>query len=221
MVSSRRVELARNELQALYAPVKDSIEARLEEFRSIWNSRDEAAILKELLFCILTPQSKAKACWSAIDEMSCSDLLMNGSYEDVLSSIGSVRFKYKKAGFLIEARERFGGPSGPSMADRIASFPDNRSARNWFAENVKGIGYKEAGHFLRNIGLGRDIAILDRHILRNLAGYGVIDEVPSSINRKLYLDIEIKMEEFSGEIGIPMDRLDLLLWYKEAGDVFK
>jgi len=37
----------------------------------------------------------------------------------------------------------------------------------WLVKNLTGLGYKEAGHFLRNIGSGK-IAILDRHILRNL-----------------------------------------------------
>jgi N-glycosylase/DNA lyase len=88
-------------------------------------------------------------------------------------------------------------------------------------ENVKGLGYKEASHFLRNIGLGEDLAILDRHILKNLGLLGVIDEVPSSPTKRLYLEIERKMAAFSKEAKIPMGQLDLLLWYKEAGEVFK
>jgi hypothetical protein len=38
---------------------------------------------------------------------------------------------------------------------------------------------------------------------------------------KTYLDIERKMTAFSKDAGIPMGNLDLLLWYKEAGEVFK
>ena len=45
-----------------------------------------------------------------------------------------------------------------------------------------GLGYKEASHFLRNIGLSEDIPILDRHILKNLVLLGAIDKVPSSIS---------------------------------------
>ncbi|MBU1630565.1 MAG: DNA lyase, partial [Candidatus Omnitrophica bacterium] len=86
---------------------------------------------------------------------------------------------------------------------------------------VKGIGYKEASHFLRNIGLGENIAILDRHILRNLKELGVIKEILSSISKKKYLEIEGKMKEFSVSANIPMDHLDLVFWYKETGEVFK
>ena len=88
-------------------------------------------------------------------------------------------------------------------------------------KNIKGLGYKEASHFLRNIGRGEDLAILDRHILKNLALLGVIDEVPSSPTKRLYLEIEEKMAAFSRQTNIPMGHLDLLLWYKEAGEVFK
>ena len=73
----------------------------------------------------------------------------------------------------------------------------------------------------RGIGLGEDLAILDRHILKNLALLGVIDEVPSSPTKRTYLEIERKMTAFSKQAGIPMGELDLLLWYKEAGEVFK
>ena len=94
-------------------------------------------------------------------------------------------------------------------------------AREWFVDNVKGIGLKEASHFLRNIGLGEDLAILDRHILKNLALLGVIEEVPASLSRRLYLEIEDRMRKFAENIKIPMSHLDLLLWYMETNEIFK
>lgn len=93
--------------------------------------------------------------------------------------------------------------------------------REWLVKNITGYGYKEAGHFLRNIGYGDNIAILDRHILRNLVYFGVMDEMPSTITKGKYLDIEQKMICFSKVINIPMSHLDLLFWYKERGEVFK
>ena len=53
----------------------------------------------------------------------------------------------------------------------------NNALRNFIAENVKGYGLKEASHFLRNIGKSdNQIAILDRHILRNLKALDIIEE---------------------------------------------
>ena len=86
---------------------------------------------------------------------------------------------------------------------------------------MKGIGYKEASHFLRNIGFGEHLAILDRHIMKNLKLLGIIDEIPISLTRKKYLEIEQRMVKFSKKVKIPMKHLDLVLWYKETGEIFK
>src|SRR5438445_231557 len=80
---------------------------------------------------------------------------------------------------------------------------------------------KEAIHFLRNIRLGEGFAILDRHILRNLNRLGVIPEIPATITKKRYLEIEEKLRRFAAEIGIPIADLDLLFWSRETGWIFK
>ena len=98
---------------------------------------------------------------------------------------------------------------------------DPRAARRWLVENVKGMGYKEASHFLRNIGCGGGLAILDTHILKNLVYYKVIKKIPSSMNPSLYLSIEKRMMRFSRRIGIPMEAMDLLFWSQETGHIFK
>ena len=83
------------------------------------------------------------------------------------------------------------------------------------------MGYKESSHFLRNVGFGDDIAILDRHIMKNLVKYGVIEEIPKSLTDKKYLEIEEKMRKFASGVGIPMAHLDLLWWSEETGEIFK
>ena len=90
-----------------------------------------------------------------------------------------------------------------------------------FIQNIKGMGYKEASHFLRNIGFGDELAILDRHILKNLKELGVLDEIPSSMSKKKYIEIERKMKEFSRSANIPISHLDLVFWCKETGEIFK
>jgi N-glycosylase/DNA lyase len=96
----------------------------------------------------------------------------------------------------------------------------NKRTREWLIKNVKGIGYKESSHFLRNIGY-KNLAILDRHILRNLEKFKVINKIPKTLNKKQYLSIEDKFYNFSKKIKIPMDELDLLFWSIETGKVFK
>jgi len=87
-------------------------------------------------------------------------------------------------------------------------------------KNIKGLGYKEASHFLRNIGF-KGYAILDRHILRNLCRRGITEETTCPNNKKKYLQIEVKMKAFADEIGIDFDDLDLLFWGNETGEILK
>jgi N-glycosylase/DNA lyase len=206
------------ELKDLYAPVKPQIESRLAEFRQIWEKASDEELFCELVFCLLTPQSKAKTCWKAVQRLNRKCMIAKGELGQIQEELFGVRFNQRKAEYICLARNMF--PSS-SLRSTIAGFISPTLAREWLVGNVKGLGYKEASHFLRNIGLGEDLAILDRHILKNLNLLGVIDEVPTSLSRKTYLDIEKKMAEFSKKVGIPMGNLDLLLWYKEAGEVFK
>ncbi len=210
--------LSVEELASIYLPIKPQIESRLQDFSRIWKQASEEELFRELVFCLLTPQSKARTCWRAVERLERKCMIKEAGPEEITRELVGVRFNLRKGDYICLARSRF---SSCSLRDTLAGFSDAFAAREWLVANIKGLGYKEASHFLRNIGLGGDLAILDRHILKNLALLGVIDEVPASPSKKLYLEIEKKMIDFSREAKIPMPHLDLLLWYKEAGEVFK
>ena len=201
---------------------KRDIERRLKEFKELFENSNDDRIFAELIFCLLTPQSKAKICWKAVENLMKKDLLIRGSYEQVLRELKGVRFKKNKAKYIIEARKTFTKENEIRIKSVISSFSDSTKAREWLVKNVKGMGYKEASHFLRNIGFGEDLAILDRHILKNLRLLGVIEDIPKkTLTKKRYMEIENKMREFSRDIGIPLSHLDLLFWSKETGEIFK
>ncbi len=210
---------SKGEIERIYQEIRPTIEKRIQEFEEVWDEGDER-VFDEMVFCLFTPQSKAKVCWDTIQNLKEDDLLLEGQQDIISDEIKRVRFRNNKAGYLVEARSKFIEDDN-SIKEKIASFDDQKEARKWIVDNVKGLGYKEASHFLRNIGKGEDLAILDRHILRNLVKLGVIDEIPKTLTKKRYLDIEKKMKEFAEEIGIPLGHLDLVLWYKETGEVFK
>jgi len=196
-----------------YKKKKSKIKQRLKEFENLKNAKDED-IFSELCFCILTPQSKAVYCDEAVKNLRKSGFLFKGSRRAVRARLQKVRFPNNKTDYLLEARKFLNIKSRLNGGDILKT-------RDWLAKNIKGFGYKEASHFLRNIGLGRDIAILDVHILRNLKKYKIIKEIPSSISKKAYLDIENSMRDFSKEIQIPLQELDLLFWSSQTGYVFK
>ncbi len=202
-----------------YASKKVAIKKRLLEFREMWKEPNEK-IFAELCFCICTPQSKARACNSAIERMERIGILFRGDEEDIRRYLVGVRFPRNKSRYIVNARN-FLTRRGDVVLKRKIRFADPIKVRDWLVKNIKGVGYKEASHFLRNIGLGEKLAILDRHILKNLLKYGIIKSMPKTLTPKKYLEIEKKMKKFSKRMDIPLAELDLLLWSEETGEIFK
>jgi N-glycosylase/DNA lyase len=210
-----------NYLKKIYRQKQQEIISRLNEFSKIWDTGNDHDIFCELAFCIFTPQSKAKACWASVTTLCREDLLFRGTPAQIRKNLHCVRFHNKKALYLVNARNLFMRDGRTSVKQVLASFSDPAACRDWLVKNIKGIGYKEASHFLRNVGFGRELAILDRHILRNLVELGVIGEIPESLSRARYLQTERAMLAFAKKVRIPISHLDLLLWYKETGEIFK
>jgi N-glycosylase/DNA lyase len=208
------------ELKQFYEKQREPVQKRLQEFKRVLE-QDDNDVFAELCFCLLTPQSSAKTCWAAVTRLKERSLLLKGEPGELEPLLRDVRFNDSKAKYIVAAREQFSKNGDLRVKPHLNSFLNNYELRQWLVENVKGLGYKEASHFLRNVGLGEEFAILDRHILRNLKDLGVLPEIPASLTKKRYLEIEEKVRRFSREIGIPMGELDLLLWSKETGWIFK
>mgnify|MGYP001050957926 CR=1 FL=1 len=208
------------EMKNIFSERQKEVTSRLGDFERAGKSEDET-IFAELVFCILTPQSKAKNCWKAVERLKKKGLLWNGDAQSIADELSGVRFHNKKASYIIEARRLFTGNTKSNIKSKVKSFENNYKLRDWLVQNVEGIGYKEASHFLRNIGLGENLAILDRHILKNLHLAGIIDRIPNSLSPKIYFAIEKEMSKFAETINIPMAALDLVLWCKETGEIFK
>ena len=210
------------DLLELYEMRKGGIRNRLEEFKDVFNQPDEK-LFSELAFCILTPQSKAITSWNAIQALEKNGLLLKGTRERIRPFIQAVRFADNKSKYLIEARKLFSENGRVNIKEKLSGFKDDPVLlRDWLLKNVKGFGMKESSHFIRNIGLSQNqLAILDVHILKNLKEFGVIEDIPKSLTKKKYLEIEAKMKRFADKIGINLDELDILLWSKETGIIFK
>ncbi|MBF4805810.1 MAG: N-glycosylase/DNA lyase [Pseudoleptotrichia goodfellowii] len=208
------------EIVKIYKKIKKDIDKAIKGYKKAWNG-SEKEVFAEVAFCILTPQSKAKNAWQAITNLVNNGLLFEGQPEEIAEYLNIVRFKNNKSRYLAELRELM-TVDGKLQPKKILSDKGNTlEKREWIFKNIKGMGMKEANHVLRNLGFGDEIAILDRHILRNLVQLNIIDEIPKSITEKKYYEIEEKMKEYSEYSGITMGELDLVLWYKEAGEVFK
>ncbi|MBL7056053.1 N-glycosylase/DNA lyase [Candidatus Woesearchaeota archaeon] len=220
-----------------YLKKKSQIKKRLEEFERFYNEKvcwnfsegkmnlkpskneDDARIFEELCFCILTANTSAEMGMRSIDKIR--NLLISGTKEEMKESLeGIYRFKNLRPMYIVETREKLKEKIGFKIKDKIEKTIQFYELRDFFVENVKGLGYKEASHFLRNIGM-KGYAILDKHILNSLIELKVLDEVKMPLNKERYENIERKMRMFSNEIKIGMDELDLLLWSGKNGKILK
>ncbi|MBI2449604.1 N-glycosylase/DNA lyase [Candidatus Pacearchaeota archaeon] len=197
--------------------LKDIINNRLREFES-FKDKGNDEWFSELCFCLLTANSRAKTAINIQKQLGAKGFLEYN--ENNLANciiMNNHRFPNMKAKFIIEAR-KFSNIK--SIINNIINKGNEADAREWLVSNVKGIGYKEASHFLRNTG-HKNISILDRHILNLMLENSVIPEKPKSLNKKMYFDIEQKFREIASQLNMNLAELDLYMWYMKTGEVLK
>lgn len=188
---------------------KEEIKFRLQQFKDL----PEKEYFREFQFCLLTPQSSAQRCWNAVEQLSKLSNLNRELVYDILKT--KTRFHKTKTNYITQSENTW------KKIKPLLNNPDKKKLRNFLAKNIKGYGLKESSHFLRNIGKSSNqIAILDRHIIKNLQKLNIIQE-PKIKSPKNYLEIENKFINFANSINIPPDELDLLWWSQENGEIFK
>ena len=171
---------------------KEKIDKHLEKYDEI-DTENREQLFEELAFCLLTPQSKARSADQAIQSLKENNLLFNGTPEQLEPHLKRIRFHITKAQRIVEAREKF--------QNFEFNFSNIEELRHKIVQTFKGLGYKEASHYLRNIGHGRDLAILDRHILKNLVNMNLIEEIPKTLTPKKYFEIENTMKNTETTLG--------------------
>ncbi len=209
------------ELKEIYQQKCQEIRSTLAEFDRVGREAADERLFEELTFCIYTAGASARMGLRCVT--SVRPVLMTGSFEDIQHALEHKhRWPDARGAYVFETREYLREHCGLRMRELLASFETADARRDFFAANpkVRGIGYKEAGHYLRNVGF-QGYAILDKHILTRLAEFGVIENPKPPSSKKKYLALEESMKEFARQIEIDFDELDLLLWYTKAGEILK
>ena len=210
-------------LRATHATRRKEIRARLTEFDQVWNSKSDARLWEEMVYCIFTAGASASSGMIAVDAVK--PLLNSGSriaLTRALKKPPAYRFHNVRAEHVVATRKFLRTNFSMRLRDQLESFGNPAERRDWLARTpgIKGLGYKEASHFLRNIGF-KGYGILDKHIIRCLAELGVLDSAKPPTTRARYLASESVMKDFANEIGINFDELDLALWSMKTGKILK
>lgn len=194
------------DIEVLKTKLKGKVKYQLEEFNVDKTNKEKVFV--ELCFCILVANNSmtlTKVIWEKIGKG-----FLTFSREELSKKLESLRYRYyiKRAEYIVEAREKIG-----ELVNSLKL--EETETRLWLVETIRGIGFKEASHFLRNIGY-RNFAILDRHVLRVMKNYDLIEEVPKTLTKKKYLEFEKLLSEVSTKLNISMAELDLYLFYLQT-----
>ena len=200
---------------------RDEIQGRLSEFDDIWQNGSDEKLFEEMVYCFFTGGCSAQMGLNAVTAVR--PLLRSGTRDEIASALNGVhRYPNARARYVEESRAFLREHFGLKLRERLSGFDDPLERREWLVKEkgIKGLGYKEASHYLRNIGF-KGYAILDKHVLRCLAELKIIAEPKPPNTGVRYLMVEQRLKQFAAAIQIDFDELDLVLWSMKTGKILK
>jgi N-glycosylase/DNA lyase len=188
------------------------IQKRIDEFKEL-DKKSNDELFKELCFCILTANFNAEKSIKIQNEIG--ECFLDNSEEELAKKLKNLGHRYPntRAKYISESRKC------KESLKEVIQFNDKKKLREWIVNNVKGLGYKEASHFLRNIGFD-DFAIIDFHIVDILVKHDLIKR-PKTLTKTKYLEIENLLRTIGKKTDLTLAELDLYLWYLETGKILK
>ena len=192
--------------------IKIKVKERIEDFKNI-NKESNEELFKEMCFCLLTANFNAEKSIKIQNEMG--EYFFTDSKEELSKKLKDYghRFPNARAEYISQSQYC------KNQLNKIVKFHNKKGLREWIVNNVKGLGYKEASHFLRNIGFD-DYAIIDFHIIDILVDHQLIEK-PKNLSKKKYLEIENILRAIAKKTNLTLAELDLYLWYMETGKILK
>ena len=220
-VKKEQTPLTIEKIKAAHLERRDEIERRLAEFRDIRENATDERLWEEMVFCFFTGGCSARMGLRSIEAVR--PLLLAGNQAELADALrGKHRYPNARSNYIVASREFLQEHCGLRLREKLESFDDALARRDWLVreKRIKGLGYKEASHFLRNIGY-KGYAILDKHVLRSLAELEIIDDPKPPNTRLRYLRVEEKLKNLAEATKIDFDELDLVLWSMKTGEILK
>lgn len=208
-------------IKTAYSERGEEIRARIKEFEAVWETGTDERLWEEMVFCFFTGGCSAKMGLRSVEAVR--PLLMSGNHAELADALrGKHRYPNARAGYIVASREFLQEHCGMKLRNKLQSFDNHLERRDWLVKEkrIKGLGYKEASHFLRNIGF-KGYAILDKHVLRSLAELKIIDDPKPPNTRLKYLAVENQLKNLADLTEIDFDELDLVLWSLKTGEILK
>lgn len=196
------------------------IRKRIEEFIGL-HDQDDEFWFSELCFCLLTANCSAEM--GVRIQQTIGQKFSTLPAHILAKRLKGLRYRFpnRRAEYIAEARKYRNAKE--VCLEHIGEKEKEekvKDLREWLVKNVKGLAYKEASHFLRNVGY-LNVAILDRHILGILLEYELIDNIPKTLAKRNYLEIESVVGDLAKRVDLSVGELDLYLWYMKTRKILK
>ncbi len=208
-------------IKIAHAERRGEIRRRISEFEAVRQSGTDERLWEEMVFCFFTGGCSARMGMRSIEAVR--PILLTGDHAELANALsGRHRYPNARAGYIVASRAFLQEHCEMRLREKLESFDNDFERRDWLVKEkrIKGLGYKEASHYLRNIGL-KGYAILDKHVLRSLAELGIIENPSPPQTRAKYLATEEKLKELAALAEIDFDELDLVLWSMKTGEILK
>lgn len=208
-------------IKRIHAERSDAIKERLADFEAVWESGSDAKLWEEMVYCFFTGGCSAKMGMRSVEAVK--PLLGKGDWTAIRDALSGVhRYPNARSRYVVQSREFLKEHCNFKIRAKLESFDCSLERRDWLVKEkgIKGLGYKEASHFLRNVGF-KGYAILDKHVLRCLAELKIIDDPKPPNTRSKYLSVENRLKTLTDTTGIDFDEMDLVLWSMKTGEILK
>ena len=194
---------------------------RLSEFAAVGTKGTDLNLWEEMVFCFFTGGCSARMGLNALEAVK--PIIMTGQQPELAAALTGVhRYPNARSKYIVHSREFLDKHCGMKLRKKLQDFDCGLKRRDWLVQEkgIKGLGYKEASHYLRNIGFS-GYAILDKHVLNCLAELKIIDDPKPPNTRSRYLTVEEKLRQVTVMTQIDFDELDLVLWSMKTGVILK
>ena len=200
---------------------RTEIRQRLSEFTAVIENGTDLNLWEEMVFCFFTGGCSARMGLNSLEAVK--PILMTAEQPELADALSGVhRYPNARAKYIVHTRDFLRKQYGFELRKRLQSFDCSLERRDWLVreKGIKGLGYKEASHYLRNIGF-KGYAILDKHVLNCLAELKIIDDPKPPNTRSRYLMVEEKLKQLTEVTQIDFEEMDLVLWSMKTGVILK
>lgn len=209
------------------------IKSNEDQPRKTWREMSETQLWEELCLCMLSSNVPYELALSAFWHLHDIHLLNPGWLIGCATAVERIEYELSKQIYLPRKKDgskrKYRFPhtraqnivnaakilcqNGHHLKSVLRNSHSGQEARAFLAENVPGIGLKQASHFLRNIGYSDSLAIIDSHVIGFLREVGAIHKKRiKTVTPKVYTRLETIVVDLCDSLGVNLSIFDMAIW---------